>query len=540
MNKSSLIYKENNKLVLNQTALNKIKSINDDIAVCSIIGSYRSGKSTLLTHLNQLFHEKNGLKFDKKTSSFEIGHSDLACTKGLNICESMPIIRNKSGESFKLLLIDTEGLDSDDSKESCDIKIFLASLLISSVFMFNGLKTLNKQDFNRLSLVTILSEKIKIKKNMAQSLNKKELKNELPDFIWLVRDFSLSLEKSKDEYLNRFLEFEDYPEQDDPKKNADIDKRNQIKENLIDSFRTIDCSLLKQPILGEDKLQKLDSLNLSDLRKEYLNDLNELVDKINLILHSKEINGQKLNGPLFAEYLKLIVESINSEKTIFLHETVSLALNAMADQNLNECLNLFDKEIQQISSSSNPMKYSEHENKIKQSEEKSLNHLTSYFKSINNKTLFDEYKRKLETKLDEKCIKFKDENIKKIREKDLSSALIYWKSKFNYTVEERYRTTVEFEKEIDNFKKEFIENKLFDKDYKAHLDEQFWNEVFNHKDVNITGLKEKIIQKENERKQEELRQARQQSARCTDHESIFSDFNDFISPMRGFLIFFIF
>ena len=69
-NSINLIYKQNNDLIINETALKRIKSIKENIAVCSIIGSYRSGKSTLLNHLNELICSHNNFKFDHLKSIY--------------------------------------------------------------------------------------------------------------------------------------------------------------------------------------------------------------------------------------------------------------------------------------------------------------------------------------------------------------------------------------------------------------------------------------------------------------------------------------
>ena len=96
--------------------------------------------------MNELFCKLNKFNY-QKSSSFKVGHTEQGCTQGLDLCGIIPTVKAVNGETISLLFIDTEGLDSDDCQESWHIKIFMASLLISSVFMFNGQKTLNKQVF---------------------------------------------------------------------------------------------------------------------------------------------------------------------------------------------------------------------------------------------------------------------------------------------------------------------------------------------------------------------------------------------------------
>ena len=495
---SNLIYKQNNNLVLNEIALNQIKSIKENIAVCSIIGSYRSGKSTLLNHLNELICSHNNIKYDS-LKSFQVGHDENACTKGLNICGSIPKVTNRNGETMSLLFIDTEGLDSDDCQESWDIKIFMASLLISSIFMFNGQKTLNKQDFNRLSVITTLSDLVKVQQNMAQAMNKKKLKDSCPNFIWLVRDFGLRLTQCKNDYLNKFFEQENTTDCE-PKRQKEIDQRNEIKENLESSFKSIDCALLKQPIFGEEELQQLDQMKLSNLRKEYIYDLNELYELINTNLTPKQINDRKMNGELFCEYLKLIIDSINSNKTIYLNETINSAIKKVADHCLEKLICEFNGLCRNLHHLM-PLKSSDLEDKLVK---RQLNILAKFKSQFENNSLLLAYNEKLKRNIREIQENLMKKNDEKKIEKDFKKALSDFKQKFDFFL--KIDTLNQFELELDRFKIDFKLYNSFDNNdeyEKKHLNDQFWNDVLNHDDANVNTLRRVIIRKEEQKRRDE-------------------------------------
>ena len=96
-----LITKVNDLIVLDKAALDHISKIQGEVAVISIVGAYRTGKSFLLrTFMGQL-------DADSK-KQFYVGHKDEAMTKGIWISDDVLKIKNKSGEEISLIFVDTE------------------------------------------------------------------------------------------------------------------------------------------------------------------------------------------------------------------------------------------------------------------------------------------------------------------------------------------------------------------------------------------------------------------------------------------------
>ena len=89
------------KFEIVQETVNYLREIDGGVALCSIVGKYRSGKSFLLNKILGL-SGKNG---------FEVSSSVNACTKGLWIW-SKQIYNDK--ENLNIFFMDTEGLDSVD------------------------------------------------------------------------------------------------------------------------------------------------------------------------------------------------------------------------------------------------------------------------------------------------------------------------------------------------------------------------------------------------------------------------------------------
>lgn len=86
---------KNNNLVINEEGLKCLESIENNLAVCVIVGPYRQGKSFLLNRIGQC-------------NSFNVGHTDEACTKGISLVRCQYDIRDIKSEKYDLILLDTE------------------------------------------------------------------------------------------------------------------------------------------------------------------------------------------------------------------------------------------------------------------------------------------------------------------------------------------------------------------------------------------------------------------------------------------------
>ena len=175
---------QDGKFIIQEQAKNIIsQKTNENIGIVSLVGKYRTGKSFLL----------NRVILDMQNNSgFEVGPSINPCTKGI-------------------FLIDTEGLGAYDEEINHDSKIFLISVLISSLFIYNSFGAIDEMALNSLSFILNLSKYIKIK-----SINKEDNEDDFakyfPSLLWLLRDFSLKLEDkngnviTEKQYLQNALE----------------------------------------------------------------------------------------------------------------------------------------------------------------------------------------------------------------------------------------------------------------------------------------------------------------------------------------------
>lgn len=99
-----------------------------------------------------------------------------------------------------VILLDTEGSGSLQKNQTHDAKIFALVVLLSSLFIFNSMQTIDENSIQSLSLAAELSNFIKIKSG-------EDLGLMTPKFLWLLRDFALELkENGRDITENEYLE----------------------------------------------------------------------------------------------------------------------------------------------------------------------------------------------------------------------------------------------------------------------------------------------------------------------------------------------
>ena len=328
------------KCTITEEASEMLSKIDSNLAVVSIAGIYRSGKSYLL---NRLLGRQDG---------FEIGPNISSCTKGIWIWGDTIKLNNKNTE---VLIIDTEGLASafEDRNENIDIIIFCLSVLLSSLFIYNSMKNIDESAIESLALVLNFAKKIQAKFN---SLN--DYANNFPSFLWVLRDFALELVDEKGnavsakQYMENALREENTNMLSLNEYNKgvieEINKKNEIRKIIKLFFKERDCYTLIRPIHDEKKLKIIDQIPQEQLRPEFLTQMNILVGKIFENIRPKNINGGYMNGPMFLNLAKMYIDSLNSDELpnintswkIVIDSQMKIAFNSGLDFYMNEMNNL--------------------------------------------------------------------------------------------------------------------------------------------------------------------------------------------------------
>ena len=200
-----------------------------------------------------------------------------------------------------VLLLDTEGSGSLQKNQNHDAKIFALVVLISSLFVFNSMQTIDENAISCLSLATELSNFIKVRSGNSSS----ELMT--PKFLWLLRDFALELKENgraitENEYLEgRLSNFAKGSNQ----------RNTRVREALLKYFQQRELLTMIRPVEEEEQLSRLDQVPWDGLREEFRKRLLSLRHKVFNEVPPKQVCGRSLSGQMLAGLIENYVEALN-------------------------------------------------------------------------------------------------------------------------------------------------------------------------------------------------------------------------------------
>ncbi|CAG9311596.1 unnamed protein product [Blepharisma stoltei] len=436
-----LISYDNNsrKFQLEQNGIDFLKSLNEPIGVICVAGMYRTGKSYLLNRV--LLNRKKG---------FGVGPTVNPCTKGLWIWGSPISGMTKDGKPCNVIIIDSEGIGALDEDSNHDTRIFSLAILLSSNFIYNSVGAIDEDAIQNLSLVVNLTKHIHIKSSQSDELDCEDYAEYFPSFLWVVRDFTLKLVDSEGknltpkEYLEKALQ---------PQKGFSdtIEEKNRIRKLLANFFKEIDCCTLIRPISREEDLQRLDDMDLNQLRPEFVEQMLEVRRKVLGNINAKVMNGRELSGEMIASYLESYVESINSGVVPNLEDAWSYICQNQNRKIFEESKEVYQKTLEKCAEEMFPVPYE----KLVVYHKTSKNAAFKYFesRSVGEDKLW--YLEELAAHIKEKFEILKDENLSETKiecAKFLAEKYIEIDKKIK---QGEINKLVDFEKALRSFENDF-------------------------------------------------------------------------------------
>jgi len=255
---------EHGKYTINSRAHDLLAGLQAPLTVVSVIGRYRTGKSSLL----------NGLV---GAPTFETSSSVQAQTKGILI----HVLDERT------ILLDTEGLGSMDVTRDHDASIFALAMLVSSGCFFNNLGGITSQAVDDLHLST----------KVASLLCKHNRFNkQLPELVWVMRDFTLDLCDANGIPISGDVYFEQC-----------IDKCEPSKANdLRTLFPSRQCVPLTRPTVDEEDLR-----TMQNLRPEFTQGVENIRNMIRRF-PPKAIGNVPVNGSQLFTLATAVCTSLNA------------------------------------------------------------------------------------------------------------------------------------------------------------------------------------------------------------------------------------
>ena len=157
----------NRTLKLVEDAVELLHSLEKPLAVLSICGPYRSGKSYFISRVLG------------SPGAFKLGHSMQACTRGIWMATTV-----LECQDFTTVLLDTEGIDVVGVSETMAMSLLTLTTLLSSFLIYNSKKVPQKVDLNKMRCFSQLSSSLLAQ--CGESMSNETKKAFFPNFLWLL------------------------------------------------------------------------------------------------------------------------------------------------------------------------------------------------------------------------------------------------------------------------------------------------------------------------------------------------------------------
>ncbi|CAG8493144.1 19720_t:CDS:2 [Rhizophagus irregularis] len=269
------------KISINPAALNILRTIREPLAIISVVGSYRRGKSWFA---NVLHGRHDG---------FDLGAKVEGCTRGIYMWSPPFTLEGKQLDGKiiqkRVIVLDSEGIDDPNQDQNWATKLFILCLALSSTFIYNINGIVGRDDIGKLYLMTDLSKFIQ----------EPEEGDFLPRLVILLRDFTL---ENPESFKGYFLE-----------------KLNKVSpeaaKGIKKFFYDFDVYGLPHPGCKRKMLQHMEDADTEELEEEFVDEVENAVKSIYSQLPLKYIGSSTMKGSAFVKFLNDIVERMNKSET---------------------------------------------------------------------------------------------------------------------------------------------------------------------------------------------------------------------------------
>lgn len=208
--------------------LSFLRALQGPLAVLSIAGRARTGKSTVLSRLLG------------RSDAFAVGNGQRPQTIGIWLaCETLKC------DGFQVVFLDCEGADSVHGSGVRDNVVYSLAMMLSSVFVYNTQGWPNAPDLDRLSFIA------KLVQDIANKGGEKDIKATFPHFVWLIRDLNDSPKLHGADSQPVPCTWREYLLKEvlaqDESMDEEATSRNRIRKRITSSFASLDCFKLSYP-----------------------------------------------------------------------------------------------------------------------------------------------------------------------------------------------------------------------------------------------------------------------------------------------------
>lgn len=308
------------RLVIAEEGLQFLRALEGKIAVVTVAGGAKTGKSYLMNNMLGVRHRQG----------FDVGPSYIPGTRGI-LLWGMPQKEIINGESVTVIYVDTEGLGAPGTLvDSYDPKLCTFAVILSSSFYYNTMGQITQNAVNMLHSVAVVAKIFEKEFNMTFPM---------PPIFWLVQSHGFELgNSSAEDYLWDFvLKKKMVPPSNQGDERTQIERFNEvidmIEKNFVVGQHLNHILLLDHPSPGL-KASALQDLPFNQTTPAYQQQVLELRKIVKERLQVKAfLKAKPVTGADLADITERLIPYLNS-----VHGSVGPALlREIANQVKEQC-----------------------------------------------------------------------------------------------------------------------------------------------------------------------------------------------------------
>ncbi|XP_074599936.1 atlastin GTPase [Brevipalpus obovatus] len=271
------------------------------VAVVSIAGDFRKGKSFLLNLFVRYLQKKDNWLVDKdeplRGFSWRGGHE--RDTSGILMWSKPFITKRKDGREIAILLMDTQGTFDNKTTVKENATIFAISTMTSSIQIFNLLHNMQEDNLQMLEAF------LEYGRIAQKSVDAKPFQR----LMFLIRDWSYPYE-----YEYGIGGGQHLLEEQLKVTSKQRPQLQRVRKNINSCFSHIGCFLLPHPGPKVATNPNFDG-RVSDIDPEFVQNMEQLMYQLlapdNIVV--KQVSGRDLTGAQLLEYFIVYTAGFNGE-----------------------------------------------------------------------------------------------------------------------------------------------------------------------------------------------------------------------------------
>lgn len=125
-------------------------------------------------------------------------------------------------------------------------------------------------------------------------------------------------------------------------------EKNRIRRVIRGCFRNRECYPLLRPVINEDQLQKLETLEDYELREEFIEQIQNMRQNLFTQAETKKLNGNELNGDMMGQLIEQYVEKMNGNDVPVVQNIWDYICEENCSKIFEECLKNYKKMMKDV------------------------------------------------------------------------------------------------------------------------------------------------------------------------------------------------